>query len=323
MFETNGLPKGWADGINTYLNEVWVPSEYHVSVFKGWGVTMPVKAVGEGYDNNRFNPAIVSSERKKLFPTCDEEDYIFLAIGKWEDRKGYDHLLEAYRDAFTANEKVCLAIRSDNLGDISFDNPNKLHTCKIARLSDEQYPMAFKSADAYITASHGEGWGRPVVEAMAMGLPTIVPVWGGVTGYANDDVVIPILVDELEVAYPADQRYLKDSFGHQWGKVQVPRIKDAMQRVYNDQEAAKAIGQAARQYVLENFARDTIAERVLERTNDIFERRFGEDVTRKFVRAEPVEEEDKKKDAVPNVKEQSKQDQETTVLKSLIEKIGG
>ena len=38
---------------------MWVPSEYHASVFKGWGVTVPVKAVGEGYDNHRFNPDTV------------------------------------------------------------------------------------------------------------------------------------------------------------------------------------------------------------------------------------------------------------------------
>ena len=46
----------------------------------------------------------------------------------------------------------------------------------------------------HLAASHGEGWGRPIIEAMAMGLPTIVPVWGGVTAYATDDIVIPIVV---------------------------------------------------------------------------------------------------------------------------------
>ena len=50
-------------------------------------------------------PPLVSA-REELFPMCDKDDFIFLAISKWEDRKGYDHMLEAYRDAFTRNEKV-------------------------------------------------------------------------------------------------------------------------------------------------------------------------------------------------------------------------
>ena len=42
--------------------------------------------------------------------------------------------------------------------------------------------------------SHGEGWGRTNQEAMAMGLPAIVPVWGGVTGYVREDVIISVKV---------------------------------------------------------------------------------------------------------------------------------
>ena len=36
------------------------------------------------------------------------------------------------------------------------------------------------------------------MEAMAMGLPTLVPLWGGLTEYANKDIIVPIVVPGLE-----------------------------------------------------------------------------------------------------------------------------
>ena len=40
-------------------------------------------------------------------------------------------------------------------------------------------PRLYAGADAFVLASRGEGWGRPYMEAMAMGLPTIGSRWSG------------------------------------------------------------------------------------------------------------------------------------------------
>ena len=40
--------------------------------------------------------------------------------------------------------------------------------------------------------SRGEGWGRPHVEAMAMGLPVIATNWSGITAYLDEEVGYPI-----------------------------------------------------------------------------------------------------------------------------------
>lgn len=42
-----------------------------------------------------------------------------------------------------------------------------------------QMPSLYKSADCFVLPTHGEGWGLPTMEAMAMGLPTITTNWGG------------------------------------------------------------------------------------------------------------------------------------------------
>lgn len=38
-------------------------------------------------------------------------------------------------------------------------------------------PHLYAAADAFVLPSRGEGWGRPHVEAMSMGLPIIATNW--------------------------------------------------------------------------------------------------------------------------------------------------
>jgi len=274
MFETNNLPPGWADLINNNINEMWVPTQFHVNVFTTHGVTVKVKAIGEGFDPVRFNSDSVTKSRAALFPECNEDDFIFLAASEFIDRKGFDHLFEAYATGFTSDDKVCIAVRASGLDKLNFENPQNLRRDKVGKLTNDEYAQFYKSGDAFVSASHGEGWGRTTQEAMAMGLPVILPVWGGVTGYARDDVVISVKVDGLEQAFPdkPDNWLLgKEKVNHKWAKVQVPRIRAAMQWAYNNQEKAEEIGDKAKVYMRTYFTRAKFAEDVLRRTDTIFE----------------------------------------------------
>jgi glycosyltransferase involved in cell wall biosynthesis len=47
-------------------------------------------------------------------------------------------------------------------------------------------PRLYTGADAFVLPSRGEGWGRPHIEAMAMGLPTIATNWSGNTGKCKE-----------------------------------------------------------------------------------------------------------------------------------------
>ena len=51
---------------------------------------------------------------------------------------------------------------------------------------------------ARLTTFPPQGWGRTIVDSMAVGVPVIVPLWGGVTEYLNDNISIPIVVKETE-----------------------------------------------------------------------------------------------------------------------------
>ena len=45
--------------------------------------------------------------------------------------------------------------------------------------------------------THGEGWGRPQMEAMAMELPVISTNWSGLVAFLNEESGYPIRVEGL------------------------------------------------------------------------------------------------------------------------------
>ena len=50
-------------------------------------------------------------------------------------------------------------------------------------LPPAEYAALFRVADCFVLPTHGEGWCRPCMEAMAAGLPAIVTGWSGHTDF--------------------------------------------------------------------------------------------------------------------------------------------
>jgi len=59
-------------------------------------------------------------------------------------------------------------------------------------------PRLYKGADCFVLPSRGEGWGRPHIEAMSMGLPAIATNWSGNTEFMLEDNSYLIPINGLE-----------------------------------------------------------------------------------------------------------------------------
>lgn len=111
MFEWSRIEESWVKEIKTNVNEVWVPGEWVKQMFIQSGVP-PGKlfVIPEAVDTNRFNPDAV-----RPYPDVDAaavelgwnlhcsrprnnrgNDFTFFSNFKWEPRKGWETLLEAY-----------------------------------------------------------------------------------------------------------------------------------------------------------------------------------------------------------------------------------
>ena len=79
--------------------------------------TQPAVSIvfGQAVDTNFFDPAKHTPLPLPLpQPTSPQlqEPYVFLSVFKWEKRKGWDVLLEAYLREFTRSDPVVLVIKT-------------------------------------------------------------------------------------------------------------------------------------------------------------------------------------------------------------------
>ena len=194
----------------------------------------------------------------------------------WNDRKGWDRLLKAYWAEFSAADDVCLVLRTfpKHRNDANFDPDAsgewvhmkltgaasewfgkdlsqlaKVHVIA-THLSERDLPRLYKAADAFALPSRGEGWGRPIVEAMAMGMPTVITDWGAPTDFANVSNAWPAAVEGLSCVNSEPRRGNPAGVyaGHRWAEASIPSLREILRKLFEnaDPEISKRAAAARR-----------------------------------------------------------------------------
>ena len=279
MFETDRIPASWVSRCNT-LDEIWVPTEFNIATFAESGV----------HPEKLFK--LPGTFRTELYEQQTEPldigikgDYVFLTVFDWSLRKGWDVLLKAYFQEFREDEGVCLLLKtysSANPND-SFESQLRQKLDRYIRdelgldptkcapyhvfneiLSADQIPRLYRSADAYVMPTRGEGWGRPYMEAMACGLPTIGTRWSGNTEFMTGDNAYLLDYELVDVPQSA-WRELPLFRGHRWAEPSSEHLQEVMRFVVEHKEEAKEKGAQARQDVFSRYSWQSAAERIVER----------------------------------------------------------
>jgi glycosyltransferase involved in cell wall biosynthesis len=187
MMETEVVHPEMVELINRF-DECWAPTQWGLDAFRRSGVRVPFLQIPLGVDSIVYRPIegatlpeckLVSTPYAGLSQVPDE--FLFLTVGLPSVRKGFDVLTEAFEKAFSGNDDVALicAVTHFNDSDTTIFDLCRSMKSKIYMLngSFDEHEMAkiYNACDAYVTASRGEGWNLPLVEASACGLPSIVP----------------------------------------------------------------------------------------------------------------------------------------------------
>lgn len=174
----------------------------------------------------------------------------FLSVFEWIMRKDPYTLIEAFTETFTPDEDVCLILR----GWSKYENPKRWigklsPNHNVFWLPDNVPDLAplYRACDCFVTATLGEGFGHPIAEAMACGMPVIVPNSTGIQDYCNKNNAFLIPVTKKDVkdthSYKMAGNELDVERGHPFGLIKPwfkcwepdkEELKRAMRKVYKN-----------------------------------------------------------------------------------------
>ncbi len=238
MFETDRIPAVWVAPLLARA-EVWVPSQANVESFYASGIPVSrLRAVPAGVDLGVFRP---DAEPADL--GAPEGAVTFLADCPSAQRSGWQELVTGWARAFGPGDGACLVIRSDAEGleqDIdALLKGRRLAGAPIRVIAEEPGPAEraaqLAGADAYVSASHGEGLDFRLMEAIAAGVPAFAPAWGASHELAAVSALQ--LLDGAPVKVPALAGHDGLLEGHRWFQADPDALAQELSR------AASGIGE--------------------------------------------------------------------------------
>lgn len=188
-------------------------------------------------------------------------------------------LLQAFLEAFEGREDVVLALKVWSSQEYTSEQIQEQAQATLhntlghdlcadprirfldARLTRTELLALYQTANAFVLPSRGEGWGRPYLEALACGLPTIGTGWSGNTAFMTEEN--SYLVDyTLQDIPEAGWREVPAYKGHRWAEPSRTHLKELLQRVVTEREEAQRRGKLAQEVVAAQFNRHRVGKQI-------------------------------------------------------------
>ncbi|RBP50997.1 glycosyltransferase [Arenicella xantha] len=268
MLEVNGFPFEWVRQAQK-MDEIWVPSQFAKEAYLSCGLTKPIYKIPLGIDTDIFRP-------DGNFIDSPNDDYVFLSLFEWGERKEPELILKTFNATFSADEDVRLVAKIMNtdpsinlrerIANLELDpNGGRIDFIVNREFAREDLPTLYRSSDCFLSPSKGEGWNMPLMEAMACGLPCIATDWSAQTEFFNSSNGFPIEVTCLEPAKAKCPYYE----GFYWAKPDKEHFRYLMRQVFENREDAAKIGTIAAIDVAKNWTWDSAAHKIRQRLDDI------------------------------------------------------
>jgi glycosyltransferase involved in cell wall biosynthesis len=272
------VPIHWVEKITAGVDEVWTPSAFTRDSFLVAGISPDrVRLIPNAVDGNIFRPDGPATRLP------NSRGFVFLFVGGTIRRKGIDLLLQAYGDAFLADDDVTLVVK--DLGSHSFYS----HNTQLARvqqfaqrrssprtlvvteeLDDEALAALYRGADAFVLPYRAEGFGMPLIEAMACGKPVITNGEGPAVELcsASEGYLIP--AKEVPVPEPAPP--VGPLSGEwTWFEPDIAELARTLRHVYEQREEAAAKGKNAAARIQNSLTWEHVLPAYLERIAKLVE----------------------------------------------------
>jgi glycosyltransferase involved in cell wall biosynthesis len=188
VFESTRIPDTLFDTMQKHM--VWLPTEWARKVAIARGINAEkISVVPEGVDTESFHPYLIPT--RNYNPAVDR--FRFLLIGKYEQRKSIDEAIDAFAQVYGHDTSVELVIKSDFFREPELkrqqllrkiDNSGAVNIHLVWGFqTQDQLANLYRTCHVFLFPTKAEGWGLPLIEAAATGLPIITTFHSGQTEF--------------------------------------------------------------------------------------------------------------------------------------------
>lgn len=177
-FESTKMPSHW-HGYISQNDLVITPSDFCSNTFKKYN---PIK-VPHALDFSYWTPREPGKAKS----------FTFLAVGAWNQRKGWHELFSAWKDFPDCHLKIVTDFKDK--ARIKFgEYENVSYHSKI-----EDMAFFMSACDCVVCPTKGEGFGLVGAQALALQIPLVITHWSGVLEYANTEnsIMVPAEIKRL------------------------------------------------------------------------------------------------------------------------------
>lgn len=220
--ETDKCSKEWANNVNQ-MDLVIVPSEFVKNVILNAGVevTTKIEVVPEAFTDACVDGALDLAEGDTMDKVADlsrlETDFNFLIFGQFcgnnpeNDRKNLAYTIKWMSELFADNPDVGVIIKTNFGRNTKLDRMNTANVlAKVlletkkgpgpkfyllhGNMSDREVAGLYRhpKVKALVSLTRGEGFGLPILEAAACGLPVIVTNWSAHTEFLGQGKYVKV-----------------------------------------------------------------------------------------------------------------------------------
>ena len=285
VWETDRIPPHWRTLLES-ADRVLVPCVQNRDVFVAGGVRRPVHVVPHVRRHawNAFAPSEIAAARERF--GLGDARFVFYTINAWDPRKAIPSLLQTFVRAFGPDDGVALLLKTGPVGygappyyaqepslgmaqravDAATDalDRDAPTICVLPYdLNGRGIDLLHELGDAYLSLSHGEGWGLGLYDAATRGTPALGTGWGGHLDYMGGDWpgALPYRISRVPVWPPWRPSYWPSQ---RWATPDADAAIAAMRALAADPAPARADAQRIAEDIANRFAEPVVAKVFVE-----------------------------------------------------------
>lgn len=274
-WEFGSLPRSWIDPIRTQVTEVWAYSNYVRETYIRSGIPPErIRVMPLGVNTQLF------SETGPSMALPGPGTFRLAFVGGTIPRKGIDVLLLAFTQEFKGDEPVSLIIKdfgpnrlyadyaiSDQIQNLRQESHPNLHYLS-GNWSEVEMAAFYRGIDLLVQPYRGEGFGLPIVEAMATGKPVVVTGFGPSLDYCSPETTYLIDVD-LARGPRAQVENVPTVDFPVWAEPNVDHLRALLREAVTHPEATAARGRLGQENIRHHFTWEQSAAKMAHRLAEL------------------------------------------------------